>query len=94
MIVSTSESAVKTVNIRRAAWAAICAFEDRFVGEWVQAEGHASVESLPDAMESLVRYYRLLAGEHPDWDEYRAAMQRDHRVLLRIRIDRVGPMRA
>ena len=51
------------------------------------------VESLPTAMEGLVRYYRLVAGEHPTWAEYRQAMQRDRRVLLRIRIDRVGPAR-
>jgi hypothetical protein len=66
-------------------------FEDGFYGQWVQAEGSASVESLPDAMEGLARYYRTAAGEHPDWDDYRAAMHRERRVLLRIRVTRVGP---
>ena len=89
MIVSTSEATVKTLNIRRIGWASVCAFEDRFIGRWVQAEGRASVESMPDALDGLVRYYRLLAGEHPDWDDYRAAMARDRRVLLRIQLDRV-----
>ncbi|HEY1292008.1 MAG TPA: PPOX class F420-dependent oxidoreductase, partial [Chloroflexota bacterium] len=65
-----------------------------FFGAWVQAEGAASVESLPEAMEGLVRYYRLVAGEHPDWDDYRSAMVRDRRVLLRIRLERVGPERS
>jgi PPOX class probable F420-dependent enzyme len=91
MIVSTSEAAIKTHNIRRTGWASVCAFEDAFIGRWVQAEGSATVESLPEAMEALVRYYRLLAGEHPDWDDYRAAMLRDRRVLLRVQIERVGP---
>jgi len=91
MIISTSERAVKTTNIRRTGRASVCAFVDGFVGEWVQAEGSATVESLPEAMEALVRYYRLLAGEHPDWQDYRAAMQRDQRVLLRIQIERAGP---
>ena len=45
-------------------------------------------------MDGLVRYYQLVAGEHPDWDEYRKAMERERRVLLRIHIDRVGPNRA
>lgn len=37
-------------------------------------------------------YYRRLRGEHPDWEEYRAAMVRERRVLVRISIDRVaGP---
>jgi PPOX class probable F420-dependent enzyme len=91
MIISTSERAVKTTNIRRTGWASVCAFEDAFIGRWVQAEGPATVESMPEAVEALVRYYRLVAGEHPDWDDYRAAMERDRRVLLRIQIDRIGP---
>jgi PPOX class probable F420-dependent enzyme len=94
MIVSTRESAIKTLNIRRTAWASVCAFEDGFFGDWLQAEGTANVESLPAAMDGLVRYYRLVAGEHPDWDEYRAAMQREGRVLLRIQLERVGPSRS
>jgi PPOX class probable F420-dependent enzyme len=93
MIISTSERAMKTLNIRRVGRASVCAFEDGFFGRWVQAEGPATVESLPDAMENLVRYYRLLSGEHPDWDDYRAAMVRQNRVLLRIQIERAGPAR-
>ena len=91
LIVSTREAALKTANVRRHAWASVCVFNDRFFGEWIQAEGPASVESLPAAMDGLVRYYQLVAGEHPDWDDYRAAMQRERRVLLRIHITRAGP---
>jgi hypothetical protein len=47
--------------------------------------------SLPDAMEPLVEYYRAVAGEHSDWADYRAAMERDRRVILRIAIERAGP---
>ncbi len=94
LIISTRQTALKTANVRRNAWASVCVFEDAFFGGWVQAEGTASVDSLPAAMEGLVRYYRLVAGEHPDWDEYRAAMQRERRVLLRINVERVGPTRA
>ena len=74
--------------------AAVCVFQDEFFGTWFQAEGPATIESLPRAMEGLVRYYRLVAGEHPDWAEYRAAMQRERRVLLRIQIERAGPLRS
>jgi len=94
LLVSTRETAMKVANVRRTGRASVCVFEDAFFGQWVQAEGPASVESLPAAMEGLVRYYRLVAGEHPDWDDYRAAMQRDRRVLLRILVERVGPTRA
>jgi PPOX class probable F420-dependent enzyme len=94
LIISTREPALKTANVRRGAWASVCVFEDGFYGRWVQAEGRATVESLPNAMHGLVRYYRLVAGEHPNWDDYRAAMQRERRVLLRITIERVGPNRS
>jgi PPOX class probable F420-dependent enzyme len=91
LIISTRETAVKTLNVRRNGRASVCVFQDSFFGAWVQAEGLASIESLPEAMEGLVRYYRLVAGEHPDWEDYRNAMAWDKRVLLRIRIERVGP---
>jgi PPOX class probable F420-dependent enzyme len=94
LMISTREGAMKTVNVRRLGRAAVCVFEDDFFGQWAQAEGAATVESVPEAMEALVRYYRLIAGEHPDWDDYRAAMRRDKRVLIRIRIDRAGPLKA
>lgn len=94
LIISTREPAMKTLNVRRTGRAAVCVFVDEFFGAWVQAEGAATIESLPEAMETLVRYYRLVAGEHPDWQDYRAAMLRDRRVILRIRIERVGPTRA
>ena len=93
LIISTRETAMKTANVRRYPRASVCVFVDEFIGEWVQAEGPASVESLPEVLDGLVRYYRRVAGEHPDWEEYRSAMQRDRRVLVRIRIDRVGPLR-
>src|SRR5919204_3063372 len=72
LLISTRETASKTINVRRTPFASVCAFQDQFFGPWVQAEGAASVESLPEAMEALVRYYRLVAGEHPNWEEYRA----------------------
>jgi hypothetical protein len=45
-------------------------------------------------MEHLVEYYRSTSGEHPDWDDYRAAMVRDQRVIVRITPERAGPDRA
>jgi PPOX class probable F420-dependent enzyme len=91
VVVSTRETAVKVHNLRRDPWATLCVVTDRFFGPWVQVEGEAEVVSLPDAMEGLVDYYRRVAGEHPDWDEYRAAMGRERRVLVRIAVRRAGP---
>lgn len=92
-IVSSREDAYKTRNLRRDPHASLCVFTDKFYGPWVQIDGTAEVISLPEAMELLVDYYRCLAGEHPDWDDYRRAMQQDQRVLIRIRIESVGPNR-
>ncbi len=91
VLISTRETAVKTRNLRRDPRASLCVFTDGFFGPWVQVEGDAEVISLPGAMDQLVEYYRLAAGEHPDWDEYRAAMVADRRCVLRIEITRAGP---
>jgi PPOX class probable F420-dependent enzyme len=89
--ISSRETAMKVRNLRRDPYASLCAFADTFYGDWVQVEGPVELLSLPDAMEPLVEYYRLLSGEHPDWDDYRAAMRRDRRLLIRIRVERAGP---
>ncbi|MGA2519510.1 MAG: PPOX class F420-dependent oxidoreductase [Acidimicrobiales bacterium] len=94
VVVSTRETALKTKNLRRRPHAALLVFTDAFYGEWVQVEGPVEVVSLPDAMDGLMAYYRQVGGEHPDWDEYRAAMERERRVLLRITVERAGPDRA
>jgi PPOX class probable F420-dependent enzyme len=91
VVVSTRETAIKTKNLRRNPQASLCVFSDGFFGEWLQVEGTAEVVSLPDAMDALIDYYRRTAGEHPDWADYRAAMERDRRVIVRISIERAGP---
>ncbi len=90
-VISTREPAYKVRNLRRDPRASLCVFPDQFYGQWVQVEGKASIVSLPAAMDLLVDYYRRVAGEHPDWDDYRTAMQRERRCLVRISLDRVGP---
>ena len=91
VMISTRETAVKTRNLRRNPLASLCVFTDAFFGPWVQVEGEAEIISLPDAMELLVGYYRAVSGEHPDWADYRAAMIRDRRCLVRFEITRAGP---
>jgi PPOX class probable F420-dependent enzyme len=93
-VVSTRAGAMKTANVRRQRWAALCVMSDQFFGPWVQVEGPTDVLELPEAMEELVAYYRSISGEHPDWDDYRRAMERERRLLLRISIERAGPNRA
>jgi PPOX class probable F420-dependent enzyme len=91
IMISTRETAVKVRNLARDPHASLCVMNDGFFGEWIQADGTAEIIHLPDALELLVDYYRRISGEHPDWAEYRSAMHRDRRVIVRITIDRAGP---
>ena len=89
--ISTREPSMKVRNARRDPRVWLCVFTDAFFGDWVRLDGRATVVSLPEAMDGLVDLYRSMAGEHPDWDEYRAAMEREKRVLLVIDVERAGP---
>jgi PPOX class probable F420-dependent enzyme len=91
VIISVTEDRAKTKNARRDPRVSLCVFNDAFYGRWVQMEGTAELVDGPDRIDALVDYYRTLRGEeHPDWDEYRAAMERDRRVLLRFEIERAS----
>jgi len=94
VLVSSRETAYKVRNLRRDPRVAFCVVDDKWWGEWIQVEGVATIVSLPDAMEPLIDYYRRVAGEHPDWDDYREAMAREKRVLVRIELERAGPDRS
>jgi PPOX class probable F420-dependent enzyme len=91
IVISSRETAYKVRNLRRAPRATYCGFTDRFFGPWVQVDGAVTVQSLPEAMEPLVDYYRRISGEHENWDEYRKAMVDQRRVIIRISVDQVGP---
>jgi PPOX class probable F420-dependent enzyme len=93
VVISSRETAYKVRNLRRDPRCSLCVFPDKWVGRWVQLDGTADLLSLPDALEPLVGYYRRLRGEHPDWDDYRAAMVREQRLLVRITVERAGPDR-
>ena len=93
VVVSTRETAVKTRNLLRDPHVSMCVTTDAFFGDWLHIDGVAHVLRLPEAMEPLVDYYRRVSGEHPDWDDYRARMERERRVLIRIDAERAGPGR-
>lgn len=94
LVVSSRETAYKVRNLRRDPRVWLCVFPDEFFGRWVQVAGRAEIVSLPDAMPGLEDYYREISGEHPDWDDYRAAMVRERRVLVRIELEQAGPDRS
>lgn len=94
LLISTRETAYKTKNVQRNPDVSLCFVNPNFFGQWVQVDGTVEIISLPEAMDLLVDYYRRLSGEHEDWDDYRAAMERDRRLILRITIERAGPDRS
>jgi PPOX class probable F420-dependent enzyme len=92
IVVSTYPDRVKARNARRDERASICVLSDDWDGPYVQVDGRAEVLDMPDALEALVEYFRCISGEHPDWDDYRAAMRRQGKSLIRIEIERWGPI--
>jgi PPOX class probable F420-dependent enzyme len=92
VVISTYPERVKAINARRTPTVSICALSDDWEGPCVQVDGTAEVLDLPDALEPLVEYFRSISGEHPDWDEYRAAMTRQGKCLIRITATRWGPI--
>jgi PPOX class probable F420-dependent enzyme len=92
IVVSTYPERAKARNARRDPRVSVCVLSDDWDGPYVQVDGTAEVLDLPDAIEPLVGYFRCIAGEHPDWDEYRAAMLRQGKSLIRVTIDRWGPI--
>lgn len=92
IVISSYPERAKVRNIRRNPQAAVVVQSDDFGGEWVHVDGTAEVIDLPDAVEPLVEYFRVISGEHPDWQEYREAMVRQGKCLIRMTIDDWGPI--
>ncbi|MEU4368830.1 PPOX class F420-dependent oxidoreductase [Micromonospora chersina] len=92
MVISTYPERAKVTNIRRDPRVSACVLSDDWNGPWVQVDGTAEVLDLPEALEPLVEYFRSISGEHPDWDEYRAAMVKQGKSLIRVTIDSWGPI--
>jgi PPOX class probable F420-dependent enzyme len=92
IVISTYPQRAKVTNLRRDPTVSLCVLSDDWDGPWVQVDGQAEVLDLPEALEPLVDYYRAISGEHPDWDEYRAAMTRQGKSLVRIAVTGWGPV--
>jgi hypothetical protein len=70
----------------------VVVLSDEFNGAYVQLDGDAEVIDPPEAVEPLVDYYRAIAGEHPDWQDYRRAMLEGGKCLIRVTPRRWGPV--
>lgn len=92
VLVSSYPQRAKVHNLRRTPRASMVVMSDDFDGEWVQIDGDAEVVALPEAVDGLVEYFRVISGEHPDWGEYRRAMVDQGKCLIRVQIDEWGPI--
>lgn len=92
IVISTYPDRVKARNARRDARVSVLVLSDDYDDEWVQVDGSAEVIDPPESVEPLVDYYRCIAGEHPDWDEYRQAMRDQGKSLLRVTPERWSPI--
>ena len=94
IVISTYPDRAKAVNLRRNPAVTVLVHSDEWNGAWVQVDGTAEVLDMPSpaAEDGLVEYFRCISGEHPDWDEYRAAMRRQGKSLVRITPERWGPV--
>lgn len=94
--ISVTDGRAKTANLRRDPRASLHVTREDFFA-YAVVEGTVTltpVATSPDdaTADALVEYYRAVQGEHPDWDEYRAAMVDDGRMLIELPIERVYGM--
>jgi PPOX class probable F420-dependent enzyme len=94
IVISSYPERAKVQNLRRNPAASVLVHSDDWDGPYVQVDGTAEVLDMPapEAEEGLVEYFRCISGEHPDWDEYRQAMRRQGKSLIRIAVEDWGPV--
>lgn len=92
IVVSSYPQRAKTRNARRRPEVSVLVVSDDWDGPWVQVDGTADVVDATEDVEAFVEYYRNIAGEHPDWEEYREAMRQQGKSLIRVTPRRWGPV--
>jgi PPOX class probable F420-dependent enzyme len=94
IVIASYPERAKLHNLRRTPRASVLVLSDDFGGAWVQLDGTAEALDMPspEAEDALVEYFRCISGEHPDWDEYRAAMRTQGKSLIRVTPRRWGPV--
>ena len=92
VVISSYPQRAKSRNAKRDPGVSVLVLSDEFNDAYVQVDGTAEVLELPDSVEPLVEYFRVISGQHPNWDEYREAMRKQGKCLIRVTIDRWGPV--
>jgi PPOX class probable F420-dependent enzyme len=92
IVISTYPARAKIRNAESDPRVSVLVLSDDWNDPWVQIEGDANVLHLPEAADGLVDYFRCISGEHPDWEEYRAATRSQNKSLIQITPSRWGPI--
>lgn len=94
ILIATYPERAKVKNVRRDARASVLVLSQDWNDAWVQVDGSAEVLDIdePETVEEFVTYFRNIAGEHSDWDEYRQAMRDQGKSLIRLTPQRWGPV--
>lgn len=92
IVISSYPERAKSRNARRRHNVSVLVLSDDFDGAWLHVEGTCELLEGPEALDAFVDYYRCIAGEHPDWVEYRQAMLDQGKCLLRITPTGWGPV--
>src|SRR6476620_5773167 len=93
IVIATYPQRAKTKNARTRPEVSVLVLSEDWDDAWVQVDGTCEVLDAVDgdeALDAFVEYFRNIAGEHSDWDEYRAAMVKQGKSLLRITPTRWG----
>lgn len=92
LVISTYPERAKTRNARRNPQVSVLVLSEDWDGPWVQVDGPCDVVDATEDTDAFVEYYRNIAGEHPDWAEYRQAMVDQGKSLIRVTPERWGPL--
>ena len=92
VIITSRGTTYKVKHVRRDPRVSMLVFGEQYSGsKFVQIHGTAEIIDLPQAMDTLIYWYRQVRGEHKNWDVYKNQMADEKRVIIRVNIEKVGP---
>ena len=92
VIITSRGTTYKIKHVRRDPRVSLLVFGEQYSGsKFVQIHGTAEIIELPEAMDTLIYWYKQVRGEHKSWDEYREKMKAEKRVIIRVTIEKAGP---
>lgn len=92
VIITSRGTTYKIKHLRRDPRVSMLIFGEQYSGsKFVQIHGTAEIIELPQAMDTLIYWYRQVRGEHKNWEEYKKQMADEKRVIIRVKIEKVGP---